>query len=330
MINIFAITGYRVFFIITFITISFIFLDVPTVVASTNQIQDKDVDSSHKTIGIIVPLEHEAMLQIISGITDTLADIKAEVQVKNAHSDSNIMLALIKQMKEQNIDIIMPIGTSACQMTVSHIKNKPIICVAALPDQKQNPFVTGVNDEIPISASISKLPKLQNIAVIYSASEKIVPEIEALKAYALKNNISLNLSMIQTLIDLPLVVKNISKDTQAFLILKDHLVVSGINILVQEAKKRSIPLIASDEGSVKNGASLAIGVREKDIGVESALIAKRILQGVSPSDIEHKILDDKFVVFINEDGFLTQNLLDINDINGLKMNIVRYSNIKKK
>jgi hypothetical protein len=59
-------------------------------------------------------------------------------------------------------------------------------------------------------------------------------------------------------------------------------------------------------------------------------IAKRILQGVSPSDIEHKILDDKFVVFINEDGFVTQNLLDINDINGLKMNIVRYSNIKKK
>ena len=76
MINIFAITGYRVFFLIIFITISFIFLDLPTVVASTNQIQDKDVDSAHKTIGIIVPLEHEAMLQIIAGITDTLADIK--------------------------------------------------------------------------------------------------------------------------------------------------------------------------------------------------------------------------------------------------------------
>jgi putative ABC transport system substrate-binding protein len=269
------------------------------------------------------------MLQIIAGITDTLADIKAEIQVKNAHSDSNVMLALIKQMKEQNIDIIMPIGTSACQMTVSHIKNKPIICVAALPDQKQNQFVTGVNDEVPISASISKLPKLQNIAVIYSASEKIAPEIEALKAYALKNNIVLNLSMIQTLIDLPLVVKNISKDTQAFLILKDHLVVSGINILVQEAKKRSIPLIASDEGSVKNGASLAIGVREKDIGVESALIAKRILQGVSPGHIPHKMLDDKFVIFINEDSFVAQKILDINDINELKMNIVRYSNINK-
>ena len=329
MINIFAINGYRIFFLIIFIIISFIFLDLPTVLASTNQIQDKDVDFSHKTIGIIVPLEHEAMLQIISGITDTLADIKAEIQVKNAHSDSNIMLALIKQMKEQNIDIIMPIGTSACQMTVSHIKNKPIICVAALPDQKQKPLVTGVNDEIPISASMSKLPKLQNIAVIYSASEKIAPEIEALKAYALKNNISLNLSMIQTLIDLPLVVKNISKDTQAFLILKDHLVVSGINILVQEAKKRSIPVIASDEGSVKNGASLAIGVREKDIGVESALIAKRILKGVSPGRIPHKMLDDKFVLFINEDSFVAQKILDINDINELKMNIVRYSNINK-
>ncbi|MFK7968338.1 MAG: ABC transporter substrate binding protein [Rickettsiaceae bacterium] len=286
--------------------------------------RDQTDATLHKTIAIIVPLEHEAMFQIVSGIKDTLIDMDVELQVKNAHSDPNIMLALVKQIKEQNVDLIMPIGTSACQMTVSHIKTKPIICVAALPDEKQNPLVTGVNDEIPISASISKIPKLQNIAVIYSASEKIVPEIEALKVYALKNKISLNLFMIQTLIDLPVVVKNIPKDTQAFLILKDHLIVSGINILLQEAKKRSIPLIASDEGSVKNGASLAIGVREKDIGIESALMAKRILQGVSPKDIPYKTLDDKFVLFINEDSFATQKLLDINDINKLKMTIIRY------
>ena len=41
------------------------------------------------------------------------------------------------------------------------------------------------------------------------------------------------------------------------------------------------------------------------------------------------MLDDKFVLFINEDSFVAQKILDINDINELKMNIVRYSNINK-
>ncbi len=277
----------------------------------------------HKTVGIIVPLEHEAMIQIVSGIKESLADMDVEIQVKNAHSDPNIMLALIKQMKDQDVDLIMPIGTSASQMTVSHIKNKPIVGVAALADAKKNPLVTGVNDEIPISASISRLPKLRNIAVIYSASEKIAPEIDELKAYASKNEISLHLSMIQNLVDLPLAVRNTPKNTQAFLILKDHLVVSAINILIQEAKKRSIPLIASDEGSVINGASLAIGVREKDIGIESGLMAKKILQGASPETIPHKMLD-KFVLFVNEKAFAAQEILTNDDLTELKMTIVKY------
>ena len=47
------------------------------------------------------------------------------------------------------------------------------------------------------------------------------------------------------------------------------------------------------------------------------------------SGIAGTLLDDKFVIFINEDSFVAQTILDINDINELKMNIVRYSNINK-
>lgn len=315
------ISACRTLSLITFLAISFS-VHMPSFAASnTDQSQDKL--HQHKTIGIIVPLEHEAMIQIVSGIKESLADLDVEIQVKNAHSDPNIMLALIKQLRDQDIDLIMPIGTSACQMTISHIKNKPIICVAALPDPQKNPLVTGVNDEIPISASISRLPKLTNITVIYSASEKIAPEIDALKAYAQISKISLHFSMVQNLVDLPLAVRSAPKDTQGFLILKDHLVVSAINILAQEAKKRSIPVIASDEGSVINGASLAIGVREKDIGIESGLIAKKILQGTNPGDIPHKMLD-KFVLFVNEKAFVAQAVLTSDDIAALKITIVKY------
>lgn len=279
--------------------------------------------ASPKKIGVIVPLEHEAMTKIVAGIKESLADQDVEIQTHHAHADQNIMLALIKQMKTQNIDLIMPIGTSASQMVTSHIKDKPIVCVAALPDKATNPLVTGVHDEIPISSSLATLPKLRNIAVIYSSSEKIAPEIEALKEYANQNGISLHLVMIQSLVELPIAVRSSPKDVQAFLILKDHLICSGINILLQESVKRSIPVIASDEGSVINGATMAIGVKEKDIGIESGLIAKAILQGATPDTIPYKVMDS-LLLFINKKSLLKQVILSEDDILALKMPVIYY------
>ncbi len=97
-----------------------------------------------------------------------------------------------------------------------------------------------------------------------------------LKLYTGKNNISLHTVMRQNLNDMPTAVKNAPENTQSFVILKDHLVVSGINILKQEAFKRRIPIIASYEGSVISGATIAVGVQEKQIGVEAGLMAKKL------------------------------------------------------
>lgn len=52
--------------------------------------------TAQKNIAIIVPLEHEAMTQIVSGIEESLKAVDAKILVKNAHADSNILLAIIK------------------------------------------------------------------------------------------------------------------------------------------------------------------------------------------------------------------------------------------
>lgn len=271
-------------------------------------------DSSRKVI-VIVPLEHESMTQIVSGIKEIVID--AEVIVQNAQGDNNIMLALIKQNDSKNPYIIMPIGISACQMTMSHIQKKPIVCVAA-DMHSDSKWVTGLNDEVPISVSLSKLPKLRKIALIYSATEKVFSEVEALKSYAVKNNVKIHSSIIQTLVDLPSAVRSMPEDIDAFVILKDHLIVSGINILVQEANKRAVPVIASDEGSVINGATFSIGVKEKSVGIIAGSIANKILQGAKPSDIAYKTIEE-LTVFTNAKSFIKQKILNNEDIEKLGM-----------
>lgn len=59
------------------------------------------VHATQKNVVIIVPIEHEAMKQIVSGIEEVLSSIEAKIIVKNAHTDSNILLAIINQMKNR-------------------------------------------------------------------------------------------------------------------------------------------------------------------------------------------------------------------------------------
>ncbi|KJV78641.1 ABC transporter substrate binding family protein [Rickettsia rhipicephali str. Ect] len=136
----------------------------------------------------------------------------------------------------------------------------------------------------------------------------MIPEVEMLKLYAGKNNISLHTVMIQHFNDMPVAVKNAPENTQSFIILKDHLIVSGINILKQEAFKRRIPIIASDKGSVIRGATIAVGVQEKQIGVEAGLMAKKILQGIEPKDIPFGDMKD-LTLFINLKSLVKQDIL---------------------
>ncbi len=267
-------------------------------------------------IGIVVPLEHEAMNQIVQGIKEALSGEKVEIDVKNAHGDLNMMSTILKQMNDQDFDIIIPIATSTSQMAISQIKNKTIICTAANITPTIGSKITGVNDEAVATSALSFFPSIKKLAVIYSASEKIAPEVDELKEYATKHGLDLHLVMVQSLAELPIAIRNIPSDAEAIFVLKDSLIVSGINILIQEAVSRHIPVITCDEGSIVKGATMAIGVREKDIGIKSGLIAKEIIHGKDPSAIPYTNLKD-LSLFINPEAFVKQNIVTekmINDI----------------
>lgn len=85
--------------------------------------------------------------------------------------------------------------------------------------------------------------------------------------------------MVSQLSDLYTISNNINPKSKAIFILKDEMIVSGINTLVQQAEERRIPVIASDDGSVSKGAAFALGVSEYQTGVDAAKVALQILNG---------------------------------------------------
>lgn len=270
------------------------------------------MNEEHKpfTIGILIPIEHKALQEIVSGFKESVIQQYPNTifDIQNAQGDIKLERSILERFAGKKEDLIVPIGTTATQMTLSYIKQQPIVSLAAdyseEDRQKRSPKnITGVLDEI---GGIKKLdlikklyPKLKKITLVYhNGNEKNFKEIKQIENHGKELSIQVQKLGINGLPELETVSSAIDKDSEAVLILKDHLIASGIKLLLSPVEKRGIPLIASDEGSVHEGAAFALGVKEKTIGLEGGKFAVQVLRGADISKMPmHQI--ESLAVFYN-------------------------------
>ncbi len=276
-----------------------------------NSSQKETKKMAQKMVGVVVPMEHQALNDIVSGLKEELdlnPNQPVTLKVMNAQGDPNLQRAIIQQLMRDNCDVLVPIGTAASQMTASLAKNHKILCLATDFSVKSTQLQTGpqttcLNDELSPHDSLGFLhdvfPHIKKITLIYSASEKVAKEIPHVVEAAAARKIDVQKLMVQTLPELYTIGQAVASDSQAIFILKDHLVVSGIQAIVQQAEKRGIPIMTSDEGSVIGGGAFAIAVREAHIGKQGAQIVKMILNGTSPQSIAPQVMKGPFPLFVN-------------------------------
>jgi putative ABC transport system substrate-binding protein len=272
-----------------------------------------------KTIGMIIPIEHEAMGEIIRGFKDTLEkdmSLNSNIIIRNASGDTNLQRAIIQELKTRQADLFVPVSTNSTLMTLTMVYHTPIVSIASNYTQKQRARrkpcnIAAVNDSIPPSAQIKFIqkiiPELKHITVVHSASDKIVQEVNTFLNIAKKNNLSVQNLMIQTLSDLYSMTHKISPKSQLIFIFKDNLVASGIRTLVQQANYFKIPLITSDDGTVKQGAALGLGIREYELGVLGGQMAIQLLHDQDPCHIPISMVKH-LSVFLNTTAALKQGL----------------------
>lgn len=251
-------------------------------------------------IGIIIPIEQQALTDIVNGFEYKLKKLypgKLTFVVQNAQGDINIQHSIIQSFNmDPSIKLVVPVGTTTTEMAMKLIKNKPILAIAAEITEQQrqnspNKNMTALIDEFPPEKTLQLIqavqPQLRNLTVIYSSDPKIYQTITKLEQVIKKKHLNIKLQklLITQLPDLYTVTQRISKNSQAVLVFKDSLIVSGINTLSKKVDDLHIPLITSDQESVVNGASFALGVSERQIGIEAAPLAKAILTGHSAADM---------------------------------------------
>lgn len=271
------------------------------------------------TVGILVPIEIQAMDEIVAGFQNELNKKypgKIRYLVKNAQGDPNFQRSILQEFATQNVDFIVPIGTNATQMAMTMIRNKPIIGVASEITQSQisnsgNSNVTEVVDVVDANKQFQFfkqiLPQLKMLTLIHSASDNIYNLVQQVKQVAPHYGIQIQDLLITQLPDLYSMSQQINPNSGGIFILRDLLVASGINTMVQQAQKRQIPMIASDDGSVKKGAAFALGISENQIGVDGADLTLKVINGTSAGSIPIYAMT-KYTVYLNADAAKIQGI----------------------
>jgi len=229
-------------------------------------------------VAVVIPMEHLAMNDIIGGIKKELEkDNNNDYQatIYNAQGDINLMKLIYQQIFRSEFDAIVPVGTIASQFAVKLIKDKPIISIDSdLKEEKKIKNFVNIESNNSYSDFTNLIQHVlsnsEKLYIIHSNDIKIFKKSSVLANLIKSKGYKVQIITVNNLYEVLNAIKILSRESGAILVLRDNLLVSAMPAIVREVKKTKIKLIASDEGSIKNGADIAIGVQENELGKKAA------------------------------------------------------------
>ncbi|MBT3394050.1 MAG: hypothetical protein HN411_02930 [Waddliaceae bacterium] len=259
-----------------------------------------------QVVGVVVPMPHVAMDEIVAGVYEALDDDDINIVVQNAYGEAEMQRSIIQQFIDNKVDVIAPIGTDATLMALKMSDDIPVVGLASYAVEEQENYspekFSVILDEISLATQLNFIKKavvdIRHLTIVYSASLKAYNDAHEFSFVAKDAGIEVQGLMVQSLADMYAISNAIDSKTDAIVILKDHLVVSACGTLAQKAAQLGVPLITSDLGSIATGGAFALAVEEKDIGVIGGQQIKKILKGES-EDLEAVVVLEDLKVFIN-------------------------------
>lgn len=269
--------------------------------------------TQQKHLAITAIVEHPSLDDIRNGIVDGLASLgykDGQNLTVNFHSAQGSMATagqIAKQFVADNPDAIVAITTPSAQSLAAATTSIPLIYTAVsdpvaakLIDNNNKPTqenITGLSSQLPIEPQIelfSKIkPEAKRIGFVYSPGEaNSVAVMNQLKQQLPKYGMSLVEMPANRSSDVADATKALAGKVDLIYTSLDNGVASAMEAMVQVANEMQVPVITSDEFSVRRGATAALGVNDYDFGVTTAQMVAQILDGKKPAQISPQMMNE--------------------------------------
>ncbi len=233
------------------------------------------------------------------------------VRVHNANFDFAALNTLARQIVQTRPAVVIPITTPASQAAVAASAGRiPVVFgfasdTAALGYRGHGPppNTTGVSDQVNYSASLDLVricvPRARRIGYLLTTAEPNAVMIrDAFVAAAAGKDLVIETGMITDEGDIRAVTERLMRRADCLLVGGDNTVAAHIEVVLDVARRRDVPVFACDEVTVARGAVAGIGVDYAQLGVATGEVAWAVATGRPTSTIPVRVfLADR--LFIN-------------------------------
>ncbi len=293
-----------------------------------------DLNKDIKTIGITQLVEHPSLDKAKDGFIKALEDNgykdgeNIKIDYQNAQNDMPTTQMIANKFVSDKKDLIYAISTPSAQAAYNATKDMPILITAVTDPvaaglvksiDKPEGNVSGTSDYISIDKNLELIkmfiPDAKTIGVLYNTSEvnsKI--QVDTLKEYASKNNYEVLEKGVSSSMEISQAMSSLVGKIDVLYVPTDNLIVSSMPIVSKIATNNKVPVISSEDGSVKSGALACQGIDYEKLGYKTGELAVKILNGEEISNIPVTILDETQII-VNEDTLESLSLKKIDDKN---------------
>ncbi|WP_201583188.1 ABC transporter substrate-binding protein [Psychrobacter immobilis] len=280
--------------------------------ASNSESAVADTDKPAKTLAITQIVELPSLDEMRRGIIDELADngyVEGQnltVNFQSAQGNTATAGQIAKQFAGDNPDAIVAISTPSAQSIVASTKTVPVIytaisdpVAAKLINENNVPIqsnVTGLSSELPIEPQLDNIlkivPNAKTIGYVYSPGEiNSVVVLNQLKKLAPARGLKILDVTANRPTDVAMATRSLAGRVDVIYTSLDNNVVSGFEAMAGAANELDIPVIASDEFSVRRGATAALGVNDYDFGRTTGKMVYRVLNGEAINTIKPEVMN---------------------------------------
>ncbi|RAK06172.1 putative ABC transport system substrate-binding protein [Halanaerobium saccharolyticum] len=281
--------------LLTGLTLSIIFLFILT----------SFIGAQEYEIGISQFVEHPSLDLAREGFVDQLAEegfVEGEnlqIDLQNAQADFSTAQTIAQRFNQNNLDLVLAIATPSAQTAANVISETPVLITAVtdpveagVVNSMEAPGgnVTGTTDMNPVGKQLELikefLPELKTLGILYNPGEvNSVVQVDLAKEKAEEMGVAIEEGTVSNSSEVSLAVSSLVGNVDAIYVPTDNIIVSAMPTVLQTAYNNQIPVFASENNSVEQGAIATLGIDYYQLGKQTGSMAARILNGAKPAEM---------------------------------------------
>ena len=247
------------------------------------------------------PVIDESCDGVIKGLEEAQLKQGRDFVVRrfNAQGEVTQLPLIMSAIKSEGADLVVTAGTPAMLAAAHAIREIPIVftvasdpkVVGVFQGDRRSSNITGVYDDPPVDLvldlALKREPPFDTVGTVWDPSQPNSEiSVKKLRKACQERKLRLVETNATIVSDLPLATEALCQRNAKVIILSaDNLTTTGFPAILGVAKKRGVPIYATEPGFVKRGAAGATGDDYFEWGRQTGRLAAKVLAGVNPGSL---------------------------------------------